>query len=86
MWGTGRPGRWSRLDVVLLEALTLYEAGLCGSCGQPLQFTTDPMNTLQMQANSVSCIGCESIAGFQKAHEPGPGEKVYVDNRMSEGR
>lgn len=74
--------RWSDHDVVLSSALTLYEAGLCPGCSQPLVESTDPAHDPHdpagtgryVVADPVRCYACSAIDAkarlYEKAEQP----------------
>jgi hypothetical protein len=82
MWGMGRPGRWREMDLLLIEALHEYEAGICKGCGQPLaQTTSEKTHPLDFGLGSVICAGCELLKS-DAAKDPAPGELIYVKNEF----
>jgi hypothetical protein len=84
MWGVGRPGRWREIDLLLAEALHLFESGTCKACGLPLAHTTaDDKHPLDFSLDSVVCAGCE-ILKSDAAQDPGPGELIFVNDTYHE--
>lgn len=85
MWGVGRSSsRWSELDLLLAEALALYEAGLCKGCGHPLAFTTDDhVHPLDFVTSSVKCAGCAAMKDNPEADKPASGQLFFVVNNSS---
>lgn len=84
MWGTGEPGVWSEIDLLLLTAFQQYEAGICSGCGQPLGHTTELAYTPDFEVAEICCSACQVLEGRNKNHEPGNGVKRYVRNHMSD--
>lgn len=85
MWGTGKPGRWSEIDLLLLQAFQMYEDGLCGGCGQPLIHSTDDQSHDLFPLKTTTCYACTGLEGEAKKDPPGNGVKRYVANEMSKG-
>jgi len=83
LYGLGKPGRWRELDLLLLETLQQYEAGLCKGCGQPLIHSTEQANTDAYTVESMTCIVCEYMES-NREEEPEKGAKPYVVNHMSD--
>ena len=80
MWGVGKPGRWREVDLVLAEALMLFESGVCKGCGQPLAHTTaDDLDPRDFALDSVICVGCKELKS-DAAADPEPGELIFVKN------
>lgn len=85
LWGTGKPGKWREIDLVLIEALALYEGGLCKGCGQPIAHTSEIANTREFEAaDDLTCRACEVIESRQAGTALGKGQKLYVRNHMSD--
>lgn len=83
MWGRHRkrPQHWSRKDLVLAEALTIYEEGLCSGCGFPAWMTYDGRNAGEfVLKDDVQCISCEQRE--QDETKTPPGVKKYVASLM----
>lgn len=75
--------RWGYRNRVLAQALTLYEAGLCKGCGQPLHEATDEDGP-QYSAEDYLCRGCAVMHGAGSEHDK-PGTRWYLDvKRRSE--
>lgn len=61
--GKAFPGDlWADTDTLLASALTLFEAGLCPGCHNPLVESTDPANDGAYEAPlPVRCHGCTAV-------------------------
>lgn len=84
MWGHGRPGRWSDVDVLLLEAYQSYLDGLCGGCGLPLGHTSKTKYTMAFKVDRITCNACSFVEGVAENDKPKPGVKLYIKNWMSD--
>lgn len=77
--GEVKPGaKWRRKDTLFALALTEYEDGLCGGCGQPLSRTTGE-RPHGFAVETYTCSACEELdiaKGREK--EPSPGERMYL--------
>jgi hypothetical protein len=84
-WGHHRktPHRWTRKDLLLAEALTLYENDICKGCGMPASMSYDMFNSGEFESrDDVTCLGCEQRE--QEESKLGPGQKRYVVNHLTE--
>lgn len=92
MWGLGKPGIWTEVDVLLIEALQVYEDNLCSGCGQPLAHTSwDKQsggpgleNIHAFKIGEVNCSACEVLENKNAGDEPKAGVKRYIRNLMSQ--
>ena len=87
MWWGGDGQGWTDEDRVLTMALTLYEDGLCGECGQPRHLAHNPDADGWYASHVVVCAACQatqSAAKNQKEHVPGL--KRYAVSILPEGR
>ena len=80
MWGVGRLGRVSDMDILLAQALHSYESGLCKGCGLPLgQSTSGTAHPMDFRLDSVTCEGCVLMKS-EAASDPDPGELIFIQN------
>jgi hypothetical protein len=93
MFGIGhkrRPGRITKLDVLLADALRMYEDSLCSGCGTPTMWAWDIRSSLYMELDpdAPQCQVCELIETRQRDPDPDkqpvPGEKMRVLNHLFE--
>lgn len=83
MWGRHRrrPQHWSRKDIVLAEALRLYQDGLCSGCGMPAIHAYDERNSGEfVLRDDAQCLACEQRE--QDESKTPPGVKKYIKNLM----
>lgn len=83
LWGRHRrrPQHWSRKDLLLAEAYSMYLDGLCSGCGQPAIHSYDGFNAGEFQLKSDAfCLACEQREMEQS--KPAAGEKRYIVNMM----
>lgn len=73
MWGYGKPGRWSEVDLLLIEALRMHKDGLCPGCGHPLDHTSNIKNIRQWQLDDIQCHACEFLENDRKNAASGSG-------------
>lgn len=84
LWGLGKPAQWCEVDLLLAEALSLYESGLCKGCGHPLSHTTaGDVHPLDFKVSSVVCAGCSALKDNPEAEKPGSGQMFFVVNNSS---
>lgn len=82
-----RPGRFTALDVLLADGLSLYEAGLCTGCGFPAVWVYDPVSARHFRHDptEVTCAVCALLEGGvsdDPGYRPEPGEKQHIQNMM----
>lgn len=80
------PGRLSEVDVVLIEALRLYENGLCPDCRQPAMWTMNPRleRYFYLAEDQPVCAHCAMVES-ERAEDPKGklrGQKVAIDNHV----
>lgn len=86
LYGRGKPGRWSELDLILIEALEAYEGSLCPGCGQPFAHSSDMSNMMAFKFDEKSCYVCEMLENKGKNNDkPKSGVKTFIRNLMSWG-
>ena len=84
MWGVGGARQWDEVDLLLVEALQQFEAGLCKGCGHPLSLTTDRhVHPLDFVTSSVKCAGCAALKDNPEAEKPASGQMFFVVNNSS---
>lgn len=83
MWGRHRrrPQHWTRKDIVLAEAYSLYQNSLCSGCGMPAIHSYDGRNAGEFELkDDAQCLGCEQRE--QDESKVPPGVKKYIKNLM----
>lgn len=92
MFGIGhkrKPGRITKLDVVLADALRIYDDSLCSGCHLPTRWVWDVANSryFQLDPNAPQCVVCELLETppEQENDKIEPGEKRRVLNTMFDG-
>lgn len=84
MWGCEQDGRFTETDLLLMEALTLYEESICKGCGISSIFTYDDFNAGEfVYRDDAWCLGCEELEKNRDNHLQ-PGQKGYVANLMGQ--
>ena len=85
--GTTAPGeKWTGTDRTLAMALTIYEAGLCGGCGQPLALThsSDDHKGHGYAVQTYECTSCSELESVsdetKKADVPGTKRYTVLDD------
>lgn len=88
MFGIGhkrRPGKITKLDVLLADALRMYEDSLCKGCGTPTAWAWDLRGGqyFALDPESPICAVCELLESRQRDPEETPqaGQKTRVINR-----
>lgn len=71
--------RWTPKNRALALALTIYEAGLCKGCGQPMHESIDEDGP-QYSAEDIHCRGC-AIMSQAGSDADKPGTKWYLTSR-----
>ena len=68
--------------MTLAKALEVYERGIHGRCGQPLQFSTDSDARGHYEPQSTICHACAALEASEKAasdgKQPRPGLVQWV--------
>lgn len=81
---------YTKLDVLLAEALRMYEDALCPGCHEPTMWVWDIRNStfFELDADAPICITCELLehAATDPEAKPEPGEKRRLVNRMPQIR
>lgn len=86
-----RPGKVTELDVMLAEALRLYEDSLCPDCRQSIKWAWDIRTSEYYWLDTET--GCNVCELFERANKhisenpsdaPEPGTKRHVVNRIPE--
>lgn len=88
LYGRGKPGRWTELDLVLVEALEAYEGSLCPGCGQPWAHSSDSSNSMAfkfVEPEHSTCHVCQMLENKGKNDPPKAGVKTIIRNLMSWG-
>lgn len=94
MFGIGhkrKPGRITELDVLLADAVRMYEDSLCPGCGLPAHWVwdvdRDHAKTFQLDPHAPQCAACELLEAPPESDEDKlePGEKRRVLNTMFDG-
>lgn len=82
LWGRhrGDPGKWTKKDLALAEALVIYEGSLCRGCGHSATHAYDPFNAGEyVVEDDTYCLACEALEN--RADEKlGAGQKRFVKN------
>lgn len=72
------PKRWTERDRTLAIALTMYEDGLCGKCGQPRDRAWNGDMEGWYVAHRATCQACRAMALDLDRTQLADGEQVYV--------
>lgn len=84
MWGIGKATQWDEIDLLLVEALSIHESGVCKGCGHPLMFTTaDDVHPRDFIVTSMRCAGCSALKDEPATDKPLSGQMFYVINNRS---
>lgn len=80
---------YTPLDVVLADALRLYDDSLCSGCHLPARWVWDPPNAryFELDPDAPQCVVCELLEAppEQENDKLEPGEKRRVLNTMFDG-
>ena len=78
LWGGD--GTWTDRDRLLVQALHLYERGLCpGGCGQPMRIAHDDRFKEWWSREHTICHACAALQGEQSKTTPPPGQLAWVE-------
>lgn len=80
-----KPGRVTKLDVLLADALRMYEDSLCAGCGVPAMWAWDLRfaRYFVLDTEAPLCNVCAlRETPLEGGDQPDPGEKLRVLNNM----
>lgn len=82
----GGDGSWTKRDRITTLALTVYEDGLCKTCGRPLAECRDPKNDGYYEAKTATCYYQQGTEAWlmeqrrgKKNYQPQPGQLIYAE-------
>lgn len=76
----GKPIRWTRRDLLLVEALEIYRDGLCPGCNQPRHLVHTEWALGEIEEKTVTCHACRLTQISDR--KPVPGQHVFLRNKL----
>lgn len=84
--GARKPNRWTKPAKLLLEAYDMYDASLCGGCGQSAIHSFEIANSREFTADHAVCLGCEAkdrhYSNNEQTFKNAKGLKILAISRM----
>lgn len=67
--GADNRKRWSKWDIVLVQAKQVLEAERCGQCGNPKWVCQNPDNDIEYQFHKEVCFATQALNKYEKTEE-----------------